>query len=116
MRLKRGVFSLPAIIVASFAFTACSDSNPSSPIANNSAETSSSSESSPTSSSELLSGSEISASSSSSAQSTTQAGFQTWRGTDKAQQIITGYDAGAGTSGYWYEVNDNSEGGQSKII
>ena len=116
MRLKRGVFSLPAIIVASFAFTACSDSNPSSPIANNSAETSSSSESSPTSSSELLSGSEISASSSSSAQSTTQTGFQTWHGTDKAQRINTGYDAGTGTSGYWYEVNDNSDGGLSKVV
>ena len=116
MRLKRGVFSLPVIIVASFALTACSDSNPSSPIANNSAETSSSSESSPTSSSELLSGSEISASSSSSAQSTTQPGFQTWHGTDKAQRINTGYDAGTGTSGYWYEVNDNSDGGLSKVV
>ena len=116
MRLKRGVFSLPAIIVASFAFTACSDSNPSSPIANNSAETSSSSESSPTSSSELLSSSDISASSSSSAQSATQTGFQTWHGTDKAQRINTGYDAGTGTSGYWYEVNDNSDGGLSKVV
>ena len=67
-------------------------------------------------SSSALSSSEISQSSSSSAQSTAQAGFQTWRGINKAQQIITGYDAGTGTSGYWYEVNDNSEGGLSKVV
>ena len=88
MQLKSCGYSLSAIVATSFMFFACSD---------------------------YLSSSEISSSSSSVQSSTTQAKFQTWHGTDKAQQIKTGYDAGSGTSGYWYEVNDNSEGGLSKI-
>ena len=120
MRLRSCGFSLTAIAAASLAFTACSDSNPSTPFANTpvaGTETSSSSDGAVSSSNEALSSSEISASSSSSVQAPiAQAGFQTWRGTDKAQRINTGYDAGTGTSGYWYEVNDNSEGGLSKVV
>jgi hypothetical protein len=120
MHLKSCGLSLFALTAASFTFTACTDSNPSTPFANTPVagptESSSSSDGIPTSS-EKLSSSEIFASSSSSAQSPIiQAGFQTWRGTDKAQQIITGYDAGTGTSGYWYEVNDSAFNGASKVI
>ena len=115
MQLRNCGFSLSAIVATSFMFSACSESNPNTPFAST-AETNSSSESLPISSSDFLSSSEIPSSSSSSVQSpAAQAKFQTWHGTDKAKQIKTGYDAGAGTSGYWYEVNDNSEGGQSKI-
>jgi len=122
MQLKSCGYSLSAIVASSFMLFACSDSNPNTPFAST-AEASSSSESLPisssdflsSSSSDFLSSSEISSSSSSAQSSATQAKFQTWHGTDKAQQIKTGYDAGTGTSGYWYEVNDNSEGGLSKI-
>ena len=121
MRLRSCGFSLTAIAAASFAFTACSDSNPSTPFTNTPAagpaESSSSSDAMVSSSNEALSSSEISQSSSSSAQDPiAQVGFQTWHGTDKAQRINTGYDAGTGTSGYWYEVNDNSDGGLSKVV
>ena len=120
MHLKSCGLSLFALAAASFTFTACTDSNPSTPFANTPVagptESSSSSDGIPTSS-ENLSSSEIFASSSSSAQSPIiQAGFQTWRGTDKAQQITTGYDAGTGTSGYWYEVNDSAFNGASKVV
>ena len=120
MHLKSCGLSLFALAAASFTFTACSDSNPSTPFANapvaGPTESSSSSDGIPTSS-ENLSSSEIFASSSSSAQTPiAQTGFETWHGTDKAQRINTGYDAGTGTSGYWYEVNDNSDGGLSKVI
>ena len=114
MPLKSCGYSLSAIVASSFMLFACSDSNPNTPFAST-AEASSSSESLPISSSDFLSSSEISSSSSSAQSSATQAKFQTWHGTDKAQRIKTGYDAGTGTSGYWYEVNDNSEGGLSKI-
>ena len=114
MQLKSCGYSLSAIVASSFMLFACSDSNPNTPFAST-AEASSSSESLPISSSDFLSSSEISSSSSSAQSSATQVKFQTWHGTDKAQQIKTGYDAGTGTSGYWYEVNDNSEGGLSKI-
>ena len=123
MQLKSCGYSLSAIVASSFMLFACSDSNPNTPFAST-AEASSSSESLPisssdflsSSSSDFLSSSEISSSSSSAQSSATQAKFQTWHGTDKAQQIKTGYDAGTGTSGYWYEVNDNSEGGLSKVV
>ena len=120
MHLKSCGFSLTAIAAASFALTACSDSNTDTPFANNpimgSNESSSSSDLVPTSSGEPLSSSEISALSSSSIQAAAQSRFQTWHGAEKILHIKTGYDAGTETSGYWYEVNDNSEGGLSKVL
>lgn len=42
--------------------------------------------------------------------------FETWKGTDGAEQIITGADAGSLTSGYWYTYSDDVDGGLSQII
>ncbi|MBQ7080574.1 MAG: hypothetical protein IJM92_13160 [Fibrobacter sp.] len=42
--------------------------------------------------------------------------FQTWRGTDGDQRIITGVDNGTETSGYWFSYADKADGGESKII
>lgn len=42
--------------------------------------------------------------------------FQTWRGTDGNQRIITGADNGTETSGYWFSYDDKADGGESKII
>ena len=42
--------------------------------------------------------------------------FQTWRGTDGDQRIITGVDNGTETSGYWFTYNDGADGGESRIV
>lgn len=39
-----------------------------------------------------------------------------WGATDSLERVITGYDDGSKTSGYWYEFNDLNKGGKSKII
>ena len=42
--------------------------------------------------------------------------FETWRGTDHNQRIITGVDNGSETSGYWFNYADDSDGGESRIV
>lgn len=41
--------------------------------------------------------------------------FETWVGIDGVYWIKTELDNGTGTSGYWYEFDDNAEGGESEL-
>ena len=41
--------------------------------------------------------------------------FEPWNGNDGVEQIITGYDNGTETSGYWYIYGDDPDGGMSAI-
>ena len=41
--------------------------------------------------------------------------FEPWNGNDGVIRIITGYDNGTETSGYWYTYYDDSDGGVSAI-
>ena len=63
---------------------------------------------------QISSSSYIAPISSSTANLTTQ--FETWRGTDGEQRIITGADNGTETSGYWFHYADDADGGASRII
>ena len=38
-----------------------------------------------------------------------------WSGAHGTGQVITGFDDGEGTSGYWYAYNDSAEGGSSTV-
>ena len=42
--------------------------------------------------------------------------FEPWHGNEMVYQILTGYDNGSETSGYWYSYADDADGGASKII
>ena len=52
--------------------------------------------------------------SSSSAKKSTSS-FQTWIGWDGGSQIITGLDKGNEDSGYWFDYNDDADGGMSWV-
>ena len=42
--------------------------------------------------------------------------FQTWFGSNGEARIITGHDVGTETSGYWFSLSDDADGGYSTII
>jgi hypothetical protein len=42
--------------------------------------------------------------------------FEPWHGNEMVYQILTGYDNGSGTSGYWYSFGDDADGGMSTIV
>lgn len=42
--------------------------------------------------------------------------FEPWHGNDMVYQLLTGYDNGSGTSGYWYSFGDDADGGMSTIV
>lgn len=42
--------------------------------------------------------------------------FESWHGNEMVYQILTGYDNGSGTSGYWYSFGDDADGGMSTIV
>jgi hypothetical protein len=42
--------------------------------------------------------------------------FETWYGFDNYERIMTGFDAGDETSGYWYTFDDNGDGGASRVV
>lgn len=42
--------------------------------------------------------------------------FEPWHGNEMVYQILTGYDNGSETSGYWYSYADDADGGASKVI
>lgn len=127
MRLKRCGLTLSAIAAASFMVSACSDSNPSTPIASTPigepTETSSSgdfatssSDIAVSSSSDALSSSQIPQSSSTQSSSSAQlpatqskeaiCGDMWCARRDRESRVNTGFDAGFQTSGYWFERTD----------
>lgn len=111
MHLKNCGFLLSAIAASSFAFSACSASNP-----NDSTE-----EISATSSSNDVAASSSSANSSqapissSNPDSPNTSPFETWHGSLEMFTINTGYDNGTNTSGYWFYYSDYELGGASTI-
>jgi hypothetical protein len=46
----------------------------------------------------------------------TASSFETWFGSNGSAQIITGYDNGTETSGYWFSYSDDIDGGLSTIV
>ena len=42
--------------------------------------------------------------------------FEPWHGNEMVYQILTGYDNGSETSGYWYSFGDDADGGMSTIV
>ncbi len=111
MHLKNCGFLLSAIVASSFAFSACSDSNPNDSTGEISA-TSSSNEVAVSSSSANSTQASISSSDSDLPMASP---FETWHGSLKMFTINTGYDNGTNTSGYWFYYSDYDLGGASTI-
>lgn len=111
MHLKDCGFLLSAIVASSFAFSACSDSNPNDSTGEISA-TSSSNEVAVSSSSANSTQAPISSSDSDLPMASP---FETWHGSLKMFTINTGYDNGTNTSGYWFYYSDYDLGGASTI-
>ena len=111
MHLKNCGFLLSAIAASSFAFSACSDSNPNDSTGEISA-TSSSNEVAVSSSSANSTQAPISSSDSDLPMASP---FETWHGSLEMFTINTGYDNGTNTSGYRFYYSDYDLGGASTI-